>query len=389
MYGASSTVVARSGTSQVRHRSSNMDPNHVHASGASGPSPWTTCLAPLRAAATAPASSLIECTTTSGSQSIARGTRSSARRKAAAPKMPATTVGMRCSGAMCAEVANRFAKRGVGLGPAGPDVPRRQTTAGRFVAALCPRRHDDLVAGPVGGLGEGKQRQQVTVSRVRREEDAHGSRGPRAAIGVMETMWSSDGERIWAVVDSRTTRPDGGSDGPDEEPLLHRLTSTHSSSRPIDVGTGASASVASISAIGAVGAAGRVVDQHEPPRSGLGRQRDRVVDRGVAVGVGGRLLVGEERSAVEQDVDAAGQLDRRRPARRAGEPRAVVGQVGDGAVGPLDPVAVRAPTLVLDLRRGDGEALDRVPALGQRAEAPRARAGPRARSGSVAATSPG
>ena len=57
-----------------------------------------------------------------------------------------------------AEVANRLAKRGIGLGPAGPDVPRRQTTPGRFVATLPPRRDDDLVSGPVGGLRQGKQR---------------------------------------------------------------------------------------------------------------------------------------------------------------------------------------------------------------------------------------
>ena len=290
MYGASSTVVASSGTSQARHSSSNWEPNHVHASGASGPSPWTMCLAPLR----------------SGGD----GTRQLADRVHDDVGLPVDRPGDQELGAAEGRRPEDGRRRPSGSGARArsrrghqpfretrrrprPGWARRSTSAdhaGPLRRRPLPGRHDDLVAGPVGGLGEGKHRQQVTVSRVRREEDAHGSTGPRSAIGVMQTTWSSDGERI----------------GPRE--LRH--ASTQSSSRPIDVGTGGVGEGGLDVGHGAVGAAGRVVDQHEASRLDLGRQRDRVGDRGVPVGVCGRPLA-------DRGTDRRGAGRRRRgPARR-------------------------------------------------------------------------
>jgi len=51
------------------------------------------------------------------------------------------------------KVRDRGPEGGVGLGPAGPHVPRRQTTPGRLGDALRAGRHDDVVASPLGGAG--------------------------------------------------------------------------------------------------------------------------------------------------------------------------------------------------------------------------------------------
>ena len=175
---------------------------------------------------------------------------------AAAPNMPATTVGIRRSGAMALRSPTASAERGLGLGPAGPDLPRRQTTPGRLVAAFrSPTRRRPggrparrpSPAGAAAGDDRGPGR---------REEDAHGSSGPPPAIGVMEIPWAFDGEGIWVgfvppigthpaqMEGWHESRPDGGAAG---YPRLR--ASIQSSSRPIDAGSGAPANDASISAM--------------------------------------------------------------------------------------------------------------------------------------------
>ena len=125
-----------------------------------------------------------------------------------------------------AEVADGVPERRVGLGPAGPDLPRGQTTPGRLDHAFRSRRHDDLVAGSLGRPREWEERQEMTMGRDRREQDAHGSSGPPSAPRVMEIPWAFDEE--------------GTAPG--------YRASIQSSSRPIDAGSGAPASDASISA---------------------------------------------------------------------------------------------------------------------------------------------
>ena len=106
-----------------------------------------------------------------------------------------------------------------------------------------------------------------------------------------------------------------------------------------------------------VGAFGPVMEERDLARTRHGPQANGVFGRGVAEGGLGRHLFGAEVGVVDQQVDAARQLEGglvvladpvwARPERR----RAVVGDVGDGRAAVAHPVADGASALVGDVDR--------------------------------------
>ena len=149
---------ASSGTPHSSHSWPNLAPNHVHACAGSGPRPCTACLAPVSAAAIAPASSEIGCTTRSGRHCPASGTSSAARRGAAAPNIPEITVRIRSSGATVARsgaTARNASSDSARLGPISQvSNPRRRASstpsAPLATTTSCPASCAALASGSIG-----------------------------------------------------------------------------------------------------------------------------------------------------------------------------------------------------------------------------------------------
>ena len=125
-----------------------------------------------------------------------------------------------------------------------------------------------------------------------------------------------------------------------------------------------------------VGAVGSMVEQHHELCAGGSAEPDGVFGRRVAEGSLGRHFLRTEVSVVDQHIDVARQLERRRVVLPdasgpvAERSRAVVGDVGDGRTAVGHPEPESAATLVRNLQGRDDESLRVEGAEGDEAEPP-------------------
>ena len=193
--GSSTMSSTSDGTAHASHSSPKRAPNHDHASAGSGPKPWTSRRAPLRSAATAPASSVIGWIDEVGlpghrswHEVLGAAQGGGAEDAGDDRRHPDRRVDDR-------DVRHDRAERGVRLGPARADVPRLEAAAPGLDGHLGAGRHDDVVAGARRGAGEREHRQEVAVGRPGRDEDAHRASKPhrvdRCLGGAGDNWWRS------------------------------------------------------------------------------------------------------------------------------------------------------------------------------------------------------
>ena len=80
------------------------------------------------------------------------------------------------------QVTDHGAERGVGLGPARAHLPGPQTAPARLGGALDSGGDDDVVARSFCSAGDRQEREQVAVRRPRRNQDPHAAHHARAGM---------------------------------------------------------------------------------------------------------------------------------------------------------------------------------------------------------------